>query len=369
MSVNSKLVRAVSCVAVAAMPTACASSPAAPTKKTPPGVPLAALFDDGFLYGISADGRVFSGDDLRTPEPSLNGARSVTGLLEGFAVLGSAPDSYECAALANGDVDCRGSNVNGDLDPIATHACENPNNACPPNDDYCIRAFGPASYPCVSDWTPVPGIRDLAQVHRTCGIDHSGRLVCWGQVPASTQPPRAIERLAGEFAILDDGTLFDRNEGALVEGLANVVDAAGSTQLTACAVEADGSLWCWGTNTAGLVGDGTTNERPTPMKVGDDFLSVRIGPALVPLTACGVMRDGGVSCWGISSFDVDDAGVACRRGTCVSAPTRAAGIGGVVQVVPVDAGTALTLMSDGRVLRLSNLYSELTQTVVHRIGP
>jgi hypothetical protein len=334
-----------------------------------PGAPLVALFDDGVLFGVGADGTVYAGDDLTEPVPALAGAKSIAGCPgRGFVILGSPPDDYACAALSNGDVVCKGSNVYGDLEPIVAASCDNPNNACPPNATYCFRLFGPTSYPCVSTWTPVPGVRALVQLHGTCGVDANGRLVCWGRAHA-VAPPRPVKRLAGAFAILDDGTLYDRFAGAMVPGLSNVVDAAGSSASTACAVEADGSLWCWGSNRYGLVGDGTTIDRGAPTKVGTGFASVRIGEFFAE-TACAVTIDHGVSCWGVSGFAADAGapGIECRGESCVATPTRVRGIDGVVQVVPVPLATAWVLTSDGRVVELSNVYESPARRVIHDVG-
>jgi alpha-tubulin suppressor-like RCC1 family protein len=34
-----------------------------------------------------------------------------------------------------------------------------------------------------------------------------------------------------------------------------------------CGVRAAGGLWCWGNNTDGQIGDGTTTRRPAPTPV------------------------------------------------------------------------------------------------------
>lgn len=351
---------------------ACSSTPSNVDGKAPqlPGAPLVALFDDGVLYGVGADGRVFSGADLRKEEPALNGARSIAGYAGGWVILGSAPDGYECAAHPNGEVDCMGSNEKGDLDPIVATSCDNPNNACPPptkEDPYCFRLFGPTSYSCVRAWTPVPGVRDLVQLHGTCGVSARGKLVCWGRSSGNAQPPRPVAKLAGGFAILDDGTLFDRNAAALVAGIANVIEAAGSADTTACAVKDDATLWCWGHNLFALVGDGTTTDRTAPVKVGEGFASVRFGLGM----ACGAMKDGGVSCWGVSGVGADAGapGITCSSETCVATPTRVARIADVVQVVPNTVDDVLVLTRDGRVLKLANVFTTVEETVVHPVGP
>ena len=34
-----------------------------------------------------------------------------------------------------------------------------------------------------------------------------------------------------------------------------------------CTFKTDGSLWCWGSNNGGQVGDGTTEDRSTPTRI------------------------------------------------------------------------------------------------------
>lgn len=77
------------------------------------------------------------------------------------------------------------------------------------------------------------------------------------------------------------------------------------TQLTAandlaCALKADGSVWCWGTNANGEAGDGSTEPHLTPVAVSS------LGAATQVVTGrgahtCAIRADGGVSCWGLNS--------------------------------------------------------------------
>lgn len=66
-----------------------------------------------------------------------------------------------------------------------------------------------------------------------------------------------------------------------------------------CARLADGSVWCWGSNALGTLGDGTLTDSPVPVRVRglDDAvsLSVRGGHA------CVRRASGVVSCWGIGT--------------------------------------------------------------------
>ncbi len=48
---------------------------------------------------------------------------------------------------------------------------------------------------------------------------------------------------------------------------ANVIQVSAGANGYACAVKSDGSLWCWGANTSGELGDGTTTNRTSPVQV------------------------------------------------------------------------------------------------------
>ncbi len=95
-----------------------------------------------------------------------------------------------------------------------------------------------------------------------------------------------------------------------------VVDVAVGGDFT-CAVMGAGSVWCWGGNASGQLGDGTTTARRTPAPVLGigDAQEITAGLA----HAC-VRRTGGeVECWG-SDVDSQITGM-CGGGRCPT-PTR-----------------------------------------------
>ncbi len=63
-----------------------------------------------------------------------------------------------------------------------------------------------------------------------------------------------------------------------------------------CGIKMDASLWCWGANHVGQLGDGTTNPSSTPVNVGGtDWVAVDgHGNA-----TCGTKKNGALSCWGV----------------------------------------------------------------------
>ena len=65
---------------------------------------------------------------------------------------------------------------------------------------------------------------------------------------------------------------------------------------TTCAIANDGSLWCWGDNTNGQVGAGTGTMQPTPQPVAaGPWTAVVLGDS----HTCALAGDGSVWCWGL----------------------------------------------------------------------
>ncbi|WP_437285023.1 hypothetical protein [Sorangium sp. So ce406] len=69
-----------------------------------------------------------------------------------------------------------------------------------------------------------------------------------------------------------------------------------------CAVLSDGTVWCWGRNTWGNLGDGTLQQdRPIPRQVdGLGGAADRVAASLSSARThtCAVLTDGAVACWG-----------------------------------------------------------------------
>lgn len=66
-----------------------------------------------------------------------------------------------------------------------------------------------------------------------------------------------------------------------------------------CGLTSDGSAHCWGSNSNGELGDGTTTDRGSPVAVPNlQFKSIRAGRAFT----CGVLLDNTARCWGYNYF-------------------------------------------------------------------
>ena len=68
-----------------------------------------------------------------------------------------------------------------------------------------------------------------------------------------------------------------------------------------CGVTANGTAYCWGFGSAGVLGDGTEDNHFTPVAVsgGLQFASVSVGK----FHTCGVTTDGTAYCWGVGNSE------------------------------------------------------------------
>jgi alpha-tubulin suppressor-like RCC1 family protein len=117
----------------------------------------------------------------------------------------------------------------------------------------------------------------------TCGVRADGTLWCWGYGPLVGVGLPAHQSGIEPTQVTALGT--------------DVVQTSVAGQSHACALRANGSLWCWGRNVHGQVGDGTTEERLEPVEVtavGRDVREVRTRGS----GTCVVKNDGTVWCWG-----------------------------------------------------------------------
>jgi alpha-tubulin suppressor-like RCC1 family protein len=150
---------------------------------------------------------------------------------------------------------------------------------------------------------------------------------------------------------LGDGTGMTRNTPVQVPGLTGVI-AIGAGNSFSMAVKADGSVWTWGANNYGQLGDGTTTKRLSPVQVVGltDVVSVAGGES----HSLAVKSDGTVWAWGSNSASQLGDGTTTQRLTPVQAV-------GLTDVESVAGGSyeSLAARTDGTVWAWGN-YSRKT---------
>jgi alpha-tubulin suppressor-like RCC1 family protein len=228
-------------------------------------------------WGANADGQIGNGTTTYAPVgvPVLNTAIDV-----------AAGEYHTCAVLADGSVRCWGRNGDGQLGDFTTF----------------------------DKWTPTVAWAD--RVYRigagqafTCALDWGGNVECWGRNWEGQLGDGTTTSSSGPVRVIDmNGSLLTR-----------VVDIAVS-RASACALRDDGSVWCWGSNLSGELGDGTftSSSRAVPIDVNTYGRFVEIGGGGDHFCALGSVNL--AYCWGDNSYGQLGDGTTVNR----SVPTAVA---------------------------------------------
>jgi alpha-tubulin suppressor-like RCC1 family protein len=137
----------------------------------------------------------------------------------------------------------------------------------------------------------------------------------------------------GESCTSDAGVAF----ACVASKCGNEVVQVASGFTSNCVVLLEGSLWCWGSQSAGELGTVDPTPQPIPTKIAiTDVAEARLGENFV----CARKRDGSVWCWGSNVFGVlghapgTDPGCS---GSCAPTPTKIA-FPGNVKIAQLSAG-------------------------------
>lgn len=164
----------------------------------------------------------------------------------------------------------------------------------------------------------------------TCAVLKDGTLWCWG---------------ANQAAEVGDGTRTERRTPVKVTSLGTAVASVSAGGSATCAVLTDGTLWCWGANGAGELGDGTTTLRLTPVQVTS--LGNSVASVSTYGTTCAVLTDGTLWCWGRNTFGEVGDGTTTRRLLPVQVTGFPASLVNKVSSVSVGDENVCAVMSDG----------------------
>jgi alpha-tubulin suppressor-like RCC1 family protein len=201
---------------------------------------------------------------------------------------------------------------------------------------------------------PVPGLDGVIAVAagggHTVALKSDGTVVAWG---------------LNQSGQLGDGTTTDRRMAGPVSGLSGIVAIAAGDAYT-LALKNDGGVWAWGYNYSGQLGSGTTNNSPIPV-------SVKL-PDGTPLTgvmalaagsghSVALRNDGSVWTWGANHNGQLGDGTTVTRLT----PVQVAGLAGVMAVAAGMEHT-VALKSDGSVWLWGNNQNGMLGNGVYSLG-
>lgn len=149
----------------------------------------------------------------------------------------------------------------------------------------------PAQHHAVAAGAATQGV-SLGYQH-ACAVGLDGQVWCWGAN--------------------DSGQLGRGNETAMetvpapVVGLQNAISVSVGLDHS-CALRRDGTVWCWGDNTYGQLGDGTYISSDEPVAAGALYMDWPVAVVAGEHHTCAI-SDGSVYCWGDnSSHQVNSTG-------------------------------------------------------------
>ena len=313
-------------------------------------------------WGEGQSGRLGNGTNTNMTYPTaIAGNKKYKKVLLG--------DNSSCALQTNGLLDCWGANGKGQLGLGDTNTRKTP-----------------TTNPYVSD------IIDFAFGKTNgCAVKSNGTVWCWGEnenaelglgrtstfetIPQQIQYDISFNAfdnvtqialggrddsgnfLDGGCALKSNGTVWcwgDNVYGQIGNGTTSPVSTLRPTQVsgittavhisrvggTACATLENGTIQCWGLGINGQIGDGSTSSRNSPTTVSGITTAVRTAIGPTGLHNCALLQDGSVKCWGINVFG--ELGI----GTTVSP-----------QNTPVDLINPLSCAADKYVFVTSQAYS------------
>lgn len=271
--------------------------------------------DTGAVYcwGADTEEQLGNGSDGASKTP-------VSVSTNGSAIEVRSDNLHTCARLESGELDCWGLNNKGQIgDGSADSLVDAPR---------LVDGLSAATD---------PGVGAL----HSCAALPGGGVQCWGyelfgrlgngedrdrarRTPVDVQNlGSAVEVVAGgshSCALESDGSVWCWGNGSLgrlgngrfsgsstpveVSNLEHAVDLAAGTDHT-CAVARDGSAWCWGRGGDYQLGNGSSGNRAVPVRVQglDDAVAVAAGAA----HSCARTLEGRVYCWG-SNASYDGSG-------------------------------------------------------------
>ncbi|MCT8972663.1 chromosome condensation regulator RCC1 [Microbaculum marinisediminis] len=216
-------------------------------------------------------------------------------LLDATTSLGIMAN-HTCALTAAGGVECWGVNTYGQLG----------------NGNMGVNATTPV---------PVVGLESgivaiSVGFYNSCALTGTGTVKCWGR---------------NQFGQLADGTTNDSDEPVDIPGLPDDITAVSVGGSHICALTDGGAAWCWGSNNAGQVGNGTVVDVPVPVTVQGLSSGVATIAAGFGHT-CAITETGAAKCWGSNGDGKLGDGTTTPRQT----PVDVIGLPGPVSVISLQ---------------------------------
>jgi alpha-tubulin suppressor-like RCC1 family protein len=163
-----------------------------------------------------------------------------------------------------------------------------------------------------------------------CALRSDHALFCWG---------------SNAFGQLGLGNTTNRSSPVRVTALGASVSSVSAGNLHTCAVKTDGSVWCWGSNGNGQLGNGGTTDRASPVRItGLPTTAVEVSAGYSH--TCARTSDRKLWCWGSDFFGQLGNGVS-GSGHDRSTPVQVTSLGSAVAGVSAGGNFTCAVKTNG----------------------
>lgn len=270
----------------------------------------------GHSCAVRADGEVWCWGDDTWGELGDGGDLDVNGpafaLSHATSVAVTGPSStgrglareYSCALLVNGTVQCWGYGLDGEIGngtntgmvrapapvmglPVAASLALAGTGAFAVLNDGTVATWGTTVSSTTNTAVALPGLTNViamaaGELH-VCALLGDSTVTCWG---------------ANDYGQLGNGTTASviAQTPRWVPGIHDGMSIAAGDDHT-CVLRKDGTVWCWGADDWGQLGDGRTSgmqTTPQPVAGLKDAIAVAAGASFT----CALLADTSIRCWG-----------------------------------------------------------------------
>ena len=245
-----------------------------------------------------------------------------------LAGLVSLGNGHACYLVNGGEVKCWGRNLSGQA------------------------GNGSLTNVTLGTETPVSGITTAValttSVFQTCALLADGTIRCWGSQTSG--------------ALGNNASSGNATSPQTVTGITNAVEVE-LRNGGGCVLTSTQDVRCWGDNAKGAVGDGTTTNRSTPVRVSGLAHPIRLASGMNAVVSCAVTEgptigddDNELWCWGTNEYgQLADGTIGLTSGAGSSYPTPrritldgTTPLSGVVSAAVGDTSTC-ALLANGSV--------------------
>jgi len=130
---------------------------------------------------------------------------------------------------------------------------------------------------------------------------------------------------------LGNGSTINSNIPVYVSGISNATSVSAQGD-SSCAVIGSGAIQCWGANNFGQLGNGSTTNSNIPLSVSGISNATSISTGSTGGHFCAVLSSGAVQCWGYNSYGQLGNGSITNSNSPVS-------VSGISNAISVSAGS------------------------------